>query len=39
MPGMTPTSLYPDGARGKGLEFPALLSALIESAIRRGTSL
>ena len=39
MPGMTPTSLYPDGARDRGLAFPALLNALIESAIRRGTSL
>ena len=36
MPGMTPTSLYPDGARARGLDFPALLNALIESAIRRG---
>ena len=39
MPGMTPTSLYPDGARARGLEFPALLDALIESAIRRGSAL
>lgn len=38
MPGMTPTSLYPDGARARGLEFPALLDALIESAIRRGVT-
>lgn len=38
MPGMTPTSLYPDGARARGLDFPALLDALIESAIRRGNA-
>ena len=38
MPGMTPTSLYPDGARARGLEFPELLNSLIESAIRRGAS-
>ncbi len=36
MPGMTPTSLYPDGAGATGLEFPALLTALVESAINRG---
>ena len=35
MPGMTPTSLYPDAARAHGLEFPALLNALIESAMQR----
>ncbi len=35
MPGMTPTSLYPDGARAHGLEFPALLNALVESARQR----
>ena len=37
MPGMTPTSLYPDGARAVGLEFPTLLDALVESAMRRGS--
>ena len=36
LPGMTPTSLYPDGARAYGLEFPQLLDALIRSAIARG---
>ena len=36
LPGMTPTSLYPDGARAAGLEFPQLLDALIGSAIARG---
>lgn len=33
MPGMTPTSLYPDGARAMGIEFPDLLDALVRSAI------
>ena len=37
MPGMTPTSLYPDGARAFGLSFEALLDALVESALRRAT--
>ena len=36
LPGMTPTSLYPDGARADGLGFPELLDALVGSAIRRG---
>ncbi len=36
LPGMTPTSLYPDGARAEGLEFPQLLDALVGSAIARG---
>ena len=36
LPGMTPTSLYPDGARAAGLEFPQLLDALTRSAIARG---
>jgi D-alanine-D-alanine ligase len=35
LPGMTPTSLYPDGARGFGLDFPALVSYLVERAARR----
>jgi D-alanine-D-alanine ligase len=35
LPGMTPTSLYPDGARGYGLEFPALVEYLVERAARR----
>ena len=35
LPGMTPTSLYPDGAKALGLDFPQLLSALIESAMQR----
>ena len=36
LPGMTPTSLYPDGARADGLEFPELLDALVGSALERG---
>ena len=35
LPGMTPTSLYPDGARGFGMDFPALVSHLIERAWQR----
>lgn len=35
LPGMTPTSLYPDGARGYGLTFPELCSHLVERAARR----
>ena len=35
LPGMTPTSLYPDGARGYGLDFPDLVSHLIERAVKR----
>lgn len=38
LPGMTPTSLYPDGAQGIGLDFPALVSVLIESALARGAA-
>ncbi len=35
LPGMTPTSLYPDGARGYGLDFPELVSFLAERAAAR----
>ncbi len=35
LPGMTPTSLYPDGARGYGLEFPELVKYLVERAAAR----
>ncbi|MEJ6670119.1 MAG: D-alanine--D-alanine ligase [Pseudomonadales bacterium] len=38
LPGMTPTSLYPDGARGQGYAFDELLVHLIERACVRGTS-
>ena len=35
LPGMTPTSLYPDGASGFGLDFPALCKHLVERASAR----
>jgi len=35
LPGMTPTSLYPDGAAGFGLSFKALVSYLVERAANR----
>lgn len=38
LPGMTPTSLYPDGAKGIGLDFAALVSHLVENALARNTS-
>lgn len=36
LPGMTPTSLYPDGARGQGYRFDQLMVHLIERAHTRG---
>jgi D-alanine-D-alanine ligase len=36
LPGMTPTSLYPDGAAAIGLSFEALVDALVKSALARG---
>ncbi len=38
MPGMTATSLYPDGARAWGLEFPQLLDQLVRFALARGSA-
>ena len=35
LPGMTPTSLYPDGASGFGLDFPTLVKHLVERAAHR----
>ena len=35
MPGMTPTSLYPDACRAIGLEFEQLAARLVDSAHRR----
>lgn len=35
LPGMTPTSLYPDGARGIGMAFHELMDALVRSALSR----
>jgi D-alanine-D-alanine ligase len=36
LPGMTPTSLFPDAANAAGLPFPALTDALVRSARARG---
>lgn len=36
LPGMTPTSLFPDAAKAVGIDFPALTDALVRSALRRG---
>lgn len=36
LPGMTPTSLYPDGAAAAGLPFPQLARSLVQSALSRG---
>lgn len=38
LPGMTPTSLFPDGAAALGVEFPELMDLLIRSAIARGVA-
>jgi D-alanine-D-alanine ligase len=35
LPGMTPTSLFPDAAKAAGLSFPALVSLLVERAFGR----
>ena len=35
LPGMTPTSLYPDGAAAIGLSFENLVDALVKSALSR----
>ena len=35
MPGMTPTSLFPDGARAAGYSFEQLVDALVASAFER----
>jgi D-alanine-D-alanine ligase len=36
LPGMTPTSLYPDAARAAGISFEALVAYLVERAAERG---
>ena len=36
LPGMTPTSLYPDGAQAMGMDFTTLVDELLHSAHRRG---
>ncbi len=38
MPGMTPTSLYPEAARAAGLDFVALCAELVRSARARGAA-
>lgn len=35
LPGMTPTSLFPDGARHAGIEFEELVCRLIDHALKR----
>lgn len=35
LPGMTPTSLYPDGAKALGIDFTTLMDMLVQSAQRR----
>jgi len=35
MPGMTPTSLYPEGAMGAGVPFTSLLRRLMDAALNR----
>jgi D-alanine-D-alanine ligase len=37
LPGMTPTSLYPDGAAALGLNFEALIDLLVRTALTRST--
>lgn len=39
MPGFTPISMYPRMWAASGLDYPALLSTLIDTAIARGTGL
>ena len=36
LPGMTPTSLFPDGARHAGIDFETLMCRLIDHALKRG---
>ena len=36
LPGMTPTSLYPDAASAAGFSFSSLLAHLVKRALRRG---
>lgn len=39
LPGMTPTSLFPDAAAAVGSPFPVLVDALVRSALARGPDL
>jgi D-alanine-D-alanine ligase len=36
LPGMTPTSLYPDGAQAAGISFEQLVEQLVRRALDRG---
>lgn len=36
LPGMTPTSLYPDACKAVGISFGSLADRLVQSALRRG---
>ncbi|WP_263322128.1 D-alanine--D-alanine ligase [Endozoicomonas sp. Mp262] len=36
LPGMTPTSLFPDGARAAGIPFEKLVCRLLDHALKRG---
>ncbi len=36
LPGMTPTSLFPDGARAAGISFEELICSLVDHALQRG---
>ena len=38
LPGMTPTSLYPDGASAMGYDFEALIDLLVRTAFTRGAN-
>ncbi|WP_051785721.1 D-alanine--D-alanine ligase family protein [Endozoicomonas numazuensis] len=39
LPGMTPTSLFPDGARHAGIPFDALICKLVDQALKRGENM
>ena len=39
MPGFTPTSMYPLMWQASGLDYPALVDALVQAALQRGTGL
>ena len=39
LPGMTPTSLYPDGAQAAGISFAELVERLVRRALGRGQAL
>jgi D-alanine-D-alanine ligase len=38
LPGMTPTSLYPDGAQAAGISFAELVERLVRRALERGAT-